>query len=164
MIQTRNDFGKLYQANYVTGQGAEIGVKEGWNAKQILSHYKGRIHLIDIWQEEKEIIQTLLNVWDKHAMIYRTTSARASQMFNDGELDWVYIDAEHTYEAVKSDHDLWLPKVRKGGIVSGHDYSPEFSGVVKMVDELIASGIEVFFTEDDTFNGVDYFSWYYFKS
>lgn len=163
-ITTRNDIGKLYQAHKVTGHGAEIGVKEGWNIKQILNHYDGAVHLIDIWSDPKEIVQTLINTWsDYDVHIYNTTSARAARMFDDGYLDWVYIDADHTYESVSADHATWSPKVRKGGIVSGHDYSPEFPGVVQMVDEIISSGVEVHFTRDDVYQGVEYFSWWYVK-
>ena len=41
------------------------------------------------------------------------------------DLDLVYIDANHQYEAVLNDMVRWLPKVRKGGILSGDDYSRE---------------------------------------
>jgi len=162
-ITTRNDIGKLYQAHYVTGHGAEIGVKEGWNALQIMRYYEGTVHMIDIWKEPKEMMQTMLNAWTRYVGIYRTTSARAARMFGDGELDWVYIDADHTYESVSTDHALWAPKVRKGGIVSGHDYSPEFPGVMQMVDELTDSGIEIHLTKDDVYEGIGYFSWWYVK-
>lgn len=162
-IKTRDQLGQLYQAHNVTNQGAEIGVKEGWNARQILSHYKGRVHLIDIWPSPMDIIQTLLNTWSGDVCLYRTTSARAAGMFHDGELDWCYIDADHTYESVSTDHALWSPKVRAGGIVSGHDYSPEFPGVTRMVDELTDHGIDIHLTKGDVFEGIGYFSWYYIK-
>jgi len=45
-----------------------------------------------------------------------------SRWIADGSLDFVFIDGAHDYEAVKRDIIDWAPKVRKGGIVSGHDY------------------------------------------
>ena len=39
--------------------------------------------------------------------------------------DAIYIDANHTYEAAKQDIELWYPKVRKGGMICGHDYLPK---------------------------------------
>ena len=39
------------------------------------------------------------------------------------ELDLVYIDADHGYQAVKDDIKAWMPKIRKGGIICGHDYT-----------------------------------------
>ena len=55
--------------------------------------------------------------------------------FKDNILDFVYIDADHRYEAVKADILAWLPKVKKNGWLCGHDYG-EKDGVTKAVDEL----------------------------
>jgi hypothetical protein len=41
-------------------------------------------------------------------------------------LDFIYVDANHTYQAVKDDIKLWYPKVKSGGIVMGHDYLPDY--------------------------------------
>ena len=62
------------------------------------------------------------------------------RFFPDGYFDFVYIDADHTYEMVKKDVNLWLPLVKKGGIIGGHDYGfPDevcrYGGVQKAVDE-----------------------------
>ena len=54
----------------------------------------------------------------------------------DGELDFVFIDGEHTYEAAKSDIEAWCPKVCSGGLLMGHDYDRQrFPGVCRAVDE-----------------------------
>ena len=42
--------------------------------------------------------------------------------FDDESLDFVYIDGNHLYPAVKKDIDLWWPKVKAGGVMGGHDY------------------------------------------
>jgi lipopolysaccharide biosynthesis glycosyltransferase len=58
------------------------------------------------------------------------------QSLEDGYLDMVYIDADHSYEGVKNDLELSYKKVKIGGIISGHDYTLEkHPGVVKAVDE-----------------------------
>lgn len=62
-------------------------------------------------------------------------SKTAAKDFEDGSFDLVYIDAMHTYDAVKTDIEAWLPKVRKGGIISGHDYWSGRDGLVRAVDE-----------------------------
>jgi predicted O-methyltransferase YrrM len=64
----------------------------------------------------------------------RMTSVEASGIYDDESLDFVFIDAAHDYTSVKIDIRNWLPKVRKGGVLSGHDYSwwPE---VKQAVDE-----------------------------
>lgn len=67
--------------------------------------------------------------------ILRMTSEEASKVIADGYLDMVFIDAIHLYEHTKQDIELWLPKLRKGGIISGDDYAPRFDGVQRAVDE-----------------------------
>lgn len=57
----------------------------------------------------------------------------AAKLYADHSIDFVYIDADHAYEAVIRDIDCWLPKVKKGGCLAGHDsYMPD---VVRAVEE-----------------------------
>jgi hypothetical protein len=71
--------------------------------------------------------------------IIRKTSEEAAGVIPDGSLDMVYIDAIHLYPHVKHDIELWLPKLREGGIISGDDYNIE--EVRRAVDEF--GGCEV---------------------
>jgi len=77
----------------------------------------------------------------------------ASKWIADGSLDFVFIDSDHSYEAVKQDINDWTPKVRKGGIVSGHDYyTGKYNkiGVIRAVDEYVAeNGYDLQLTEWD---------------
>lgn len=52
----------------------------------------------------------------------KNTSFDASKIFEDNSIDMVYIDAEHTPEAVKKDILNWLPKIKPNGYVTGHDW------------------------------------------
>lgn len=54
-------------------------------------------------------------------------------LFEDKSIDLVYIDGDHSYEAVKKDIELWLPKVKDGGLLSGDDF--QWEGVKKAVHE-----------------------------
>lgn len=70
----------------------------------------------------------------------RGTSLEGSSSFEDGTLDFVFIDASHDYQSVKDDIEAWYPKVRQGGVISGHDY-PDWEGVKKAVDERFGKDI-----------------------
>jgi predicted O-methyltransferase YrrM len=79
---------------------------------------------------------------DKKLNFLSMTSVEAANSFPDESLDFVFIDASHTYENVLQDIKAWLPKVKKGGIISGHDYfdydqvkEGSYPGVRKAVDE-----------------------------
>jgi hypothetical protein len=67
------------------------------------------------------------------------TSIEASSKFKDESIDCVFIDASHSYEDVKNDIKYWYPKIKKSGIIAGHDYVPGHPesdiGVVKAVNE-----------------------------
>jgi alkanesulfonate monooxygenase SsuD/methylene tetrahydromethanopterin reductase-like flavin-dependent oxidoreductase (luciferase family) len=62
---------------------------------------------------------------------HKMKSVDAAALFDDESLDFVYIDGDHRYEAVKDDIDAWLPKVKKGLIIAGHDYQHKWAPGVK---------------------------------
>ena len=63
------------------------------------------------------------------------TSEEAHEQLKDRKWDMIFIDALHTYEGVKKDIELW--KDNATVILSGHDYTPGWPGVVKAVDESV---------------------------
>ncbi len=65
----------------------------------------------------------------------QATSVGASRQFVDGSLDFVFLDADHEYDAVTADIAAWWPKIRHGGILAGHDFSDEYPGVQRAVTE-----------------------------
>lgn len=52
----------------------------------------------------------------------RMTSMEAVEKFEDESVDFVFIDGSHEYKDIKDDIAHWLPKVKKGGVLAGHDY------------------------------------------
>ena len=75
---------------------------------------------------------------------HRMTSAAAIHRFPDRSLDFVYIDALHTYEGAKIDINMWRHKIKPGGILGGHDYEPTFPGVIQAVDETFGKPDQTF--------------------
>lgn len=73
----------------------------------------------------------------------QSQSSIVADNFEDKVLDFVFIDATHEYEGISEDIKCWLPKVRSGGILAGHDYhATDWPGVVRAVDE--AFGVKIF--------------------
>lgn len=76
-------------------------------------------------------------------------SVDAARRIEDGSLDLVFIDADHSYQGCKTDIAAWLPKIKRGGWLGGHDYHNhdpryDFSGVDRAVDEFaINFGVEI---------------------
>jgi predicted O-methyltransferase YrrM len=63
-------------------------------------------------------------------------SMEAVKLYADKSLDFVFIDASHEYEDVKNDIYHWMKKVKKGGVLAGHDLN-SYPGVTKAVEELL---------------------------
>lgn len=68
------------------------------------------------------------------SLLLKMTSLEAAVKIPDLTLDFVFIDALHTYEAVRDDVAAWFPKLRPGGLLCGHDIS--WDGVQRAVGEL----------------------------
>jgi hypothetical protein len=115
--------------------GVEIGVKLGKNAKRILNnlHIK-KIYLIDpydniiergfFWKQEYtdcfSEAKNNLSKFEEKIEFIKKKSEYASEDVPDN-LDFVYIDGNHTYKYVKKDIELYYPKIKNGGIIGGHD-------------------------------------------
>jgi predicted O-methyltransferase YrrM len=118
-------------------RGVEIGCWEGEFA-EILCQANPQLHLttVDVWAlyarmcanphpERFELAERRaygrLAAYP-HCTLAHDWSDNVASTVPDGSLDFVYIDGDHTYSGVRADLQLWTPKVRSGGIVSGHDY------------------------------------------
>lgn len=137
--------------------GAEIGVKEGRCIAYLLNRFpKLTMYSIDPWEDQPQGNETYQEwKWDYIYNEYatrivpfvdrvkelKTYSHLAVNHVLDKSLDFVFIDAQHDYESVKRDIKLWLPKIKEGGFISGHDYQPRFPGVIQAVQESFPSFI-----------------------
>lgn len=138
------------------GHIVEVGAWKGASTSYLAveaQHKKMRIDVVDTWfgsEEHKETPEVTTNclfgvfIDNLRPLInlinpIRTDSISASKMYHDESIDAVFIDADHGYESVKKDILAWMPKVKTGGILAGHDYIRTHSGVIQAVDELIVS-------------------------
>jgi len=114
--------------------GAEIGVAQGSHSKILCQRIPNlRLFCVDIWDLYEgyneytdrinryyEAAKVTLAPW--HTVFVKKFSMDAVKDFEDGSLDFVYIDGAHDFMHVAEDLCEWSKKVRVGGIVYGHDY------------------------------------------
>lgn len=111
--------------------GAEIGVYKGKFCEKFC--LKGiSMYAIDNWSgrnTEEQIRQDYLFEYSKKVLkrldcnVLRKTSMEAVLDFEQESLDFVYIDSDHTFKSIAEDLYEWYKVVKKGGIISGHDYA-----------------------------------------
>eukprot|EP00747_Dinoflagellata_sp_TGD_P187809 gnl/TRDRNA2_/TRDRNA2_45859_c0_seq2.p1 gnl/TRDRNA2_/TRDRNA2_45859_c0~~gnl/TRDRNA2_/TRDRNA2_45859_c0_seq2.p1 ORF type:complete len:129 (+),score=24.57 gnl/TRDRNA2_/TRDRNA2_45859_c0_seq2:118-504(+) len=85
-----------------------------------------------------KMCMTILAPHAHRARIHRLTGELAAPLFEDGELDLIWVDGNHDYEFVVKDLRLYIPKLRSGGVVAGHNYCEATPGVVRAVQEVFA--------------------------
>jgi len=133
----RTDFA-VWLGEWGLHQGVEVGTYEGEFAETLLkANPKLCLTCVDPWQvyggypdyrrqrtldRAYDVTLGRLKPFGDRVRIIRRTSLEAAPRFKDGMLDFVYIDANHTLLHALEDIHYWSPKVRSGGIVSGHDY------------------------------------------
>ena len=88
--------------------------------------------LYDLFIENTKPVSSFINP-------IRKPSVEAADDFSDESVDVVFIDGDHEYEPVKNDINAWLPKIKNGGIICGHDYL--LPSVKKAVDEIFADAV-----------------------
>ena len=101
--------------------GVDVWDKYDKEAYQSIPHYN-KIFPHDqnkVWREE---IQSWAENNELKIDIIVIFSVEAAKQFEDDYFDFVYIDANHVYEEVIADLEAWYPKIRKGGMLAGHDY------------------------------------------
>lgn len=135
--------------------GTEIGVFVGKNAKSILKELNiNRLYLIDIWDDYignpkgysnigSREFQIVCNKFKHNSKveIIRDFSENAVKQFKDNSLDFVYIDANHTYKYVYQDISLWYNKIKEKGVISGHDVYNDIDVLHAVKDFCINKGI-----------------------
>lgn len=119
--------------------GCYYGKSTSFMAVEIINSGKNiTFDCVDCWVMSKfeDFVKNIQPVW-KTINILKKQSYAASQDYDDHSLDFVFIDADHTFEFVLNDIIAWYPKVKVGGTLAGHDYHPNHPGVIKAVDMLL---------------------------
>lgn len=137
-------------------RGAEIGLWYGATFFHLLDSVPGLfLYGVDDWrpnimklprnEDQRENRRLVLerigeSQYINRCVILEMESLKAASAIRDASLDFVFIDADHSFKAVCADILAWSPKVKAGGFITGHDY--DWPSVKGAVDELLP-GIEV---------------------
>lgn len=132
---------------------AEIGVSFGGHAESMLTnskveklygidpykHYQEHDNLTNLSQIEfDELYNFVKNRLSKYENRYEHIRMLSGEAIGEiiGQLDGVFIDANHTYEGILDDLSIWFLKIRDGGIIGGHEYDHRnYQDVKKGIDE-----------------------------
>jgi hypothetical protein len=102
----------------------------------------------------QETVHTNLSRVEGHYTHKGKPSVEAAADYEDASIDFVWIDGNHDYEAVIDDINSWLPKLKPGAWMGGHDYNhPGHPGVKQACDELIPNHKEIPSSIPDTPHG-----------
>jgi hypothetical protein len=142
--------------HYKDGVYCELGVWYSDNIKGFLANCTpSKLYAVDVFEDVNIITVTNCATHDQYSEMYKIIkelestnsnleiikdfTTNASKLVEDNSLDFIYIDSDHSYEGVVEDLLNWVTKVKKGGIISGHDHFEYTSGyafgVVKAVAE-----------------------------
>jgi len=156
-VETRIQMIDLVDKMGLLNKAVEVGVWQGGFSKQILSTWKGnKLYMVDAWEHNSDYpaergsrtddMNKAENSVEKYTKpdgskryeLVQGWSHQAAGRFADGEFDFIYLDATHTYSALRQDIVSWYPKLKVGGVMAGHDYRNRYmpSGREKG-DELI---------------------------
>jgi len=147
---------------------AEIGVWEGWMTKKLLQSCAviEEYYSIDNWnilthKDWRNWTEISKEEWDRKYILVskmmldfpqlrtiRFPSLSAVEIFPDHYFDLVYIDACHWYQDVIDDIEAWLPKVKTGGIIAGHDYGPQRDGTGRRSRCEVKQAVDDYFGEN----------------
>lgn len=126
-------------------KGVEVGVDFAYHARLLLDYIPNLSLLcVDLWNRNPQAYELAQEVLGRYtgATLLREDSIEASKQVEDESMDFVFIDANHSYEYVKRDLEAWYQKVKKGGVFYGHNYAVSHSGdsgVIDAVDEFVAN-------------------------
>lgn len=138
----RNNLGEFLNLKNLRGLAVEVGTHRGDYAEIFLNQWEGeRLFCVDPWYTDEfyasqakflwgngnreddyqEAINRLM-VFGHRKKLIRKKSHEATQLFDEETLDFVYLDGDHSFEAVSTDLKLWYPKLKSGGVIAGHDF------------------------------------------
>lgn len=124
----------------------EIGSAAGESAEDF-SHYFPEVHCVDPWPHPEPTDNVEASFDERMRLAgnifkHKGLSLEIAPTVPDGTMDFVYIDGDHSYEACLADIRAWLPKLRPGAFLGGHDY--QLPPVQQAVTKVFGIGARLF--------------------
>lgn len=161
-IKLRSEIPLFLKENGLNNSICEVGVRFGYNVQQLLACDPNLFVAIDHYTKtnnpaeqdtgisQKELDDIYHDIFMRYLLnnnvkLLKEGSRIAAELFPIQFFDYIYIDADHSYEGCKKDLHAWWPRLRQGGVFAGHDYVDTKSrngvdfGVIQAVDEFIVS-------------------------
>lgn len=127
----------------------ELGTGMGIST-EVFALLCGEVHTTDVWADGlsgwRASFEAIAKNYENITQYYKNCD-ECVELFADESLDAVYIDELHYYEDVKKDIINWLPKVKRGGLICGHDYieRPDYQfGVIRAVNEVLGAPEKIY--------------------
>ena len=129
------DYEEVYKAAVDAAKDGSVFVEVGsWRGKsacfmgvEIINSGKSiKLYCVDNWSQgdtKKDFLSNTENVKDVIRLVEGISWEMAS-CFDNNSVDFCFIDASHDYYSKKRDIEAWLPKIKIGGTIGGHDYTP----------------------------------------
>jgi hypothetical protein len=134
------ELSKLGRSVHLVEVGVFTGQSAAYMGVELMNlGVDAKLDLVDVFTDggtATDVMKRLLPVLPVIGQAWTCLSWEGAKNYEDGSLDFVFIDASHVLEDVARDIDAWLPKVKKGGLIAGHDFCayPGF-GVMRAVLE-----------------------------
>lgn len=137
-LKNRDEFPEWLNANGLVGEGVEVGVFEGQYSDLVASKWQGRrlvgvdpfinypneIYLDGANRPDLPEIgnktELRMKAYSKY-VLFKEESLTAVNRFAEECLDFVHLDGNHGHEHIRGDILAWWPKIKHGGVFSGHD-------------------------------------------
>ena len=142
--------------SFIGGNTLRVANKIRESGKDILLYTLDNFHFVNVSSEsakqsnfqlhgdhdtrQQDYYQTLMdNIYDcelqDYIIVLDGDSIELSKTFRDESIDLIFFDGAHDYPYVRDELKVWLPKVKTGGVISGHDYP--CAGIQKAVKEIL---------------------------
>lgn len=148
-MKRRGQYIEALAKKYSWKKGAELGVWYGQTYFHLLDALPGLTLIgVDNWQQgletanhhtnqkvnRQDVLKRRMN-YNNRAVILEKSTSQAAELVPDRSLDFVFVDADHSYEGCKADLINWIPKLKPEGWIIGHDFL--LPGVNRAVRELL---------------------------